>query len=132
MYNHIESLMQFADRRVSWKIASGAENLVLQALNFNRWVSASNSQAGQTYVIRDLMRALWRSSLILVLNRFLLNMGYVVINALKALASISSMFGIHVIFLSNTIPRYFKLFTNGIFRAFSVRGTSRQNASNSI
>jgi hypothetical protein len=29
-----ESLMQFADRRVPWKIANGAENLVLQALQF--------------------------------------------------------------------------------------------------
>jgi hypothetical protein len=31
---NIESLMQFADRRVPWKIANGAENLVLQALQF--------------------------------------------------------------------------------------------------
>jgi hypothetical protein len=37
----------------------------------------------------------------LMRNRLLLNTEYVVINALKALASISSMCGIHVIFLSN-------------------------------
>jgi hypothetical protein len=29
-----ESLMQIADLRVPWKIANGAENLVLQALQF--------------------------------------------------------------------------------------------------
>jgi hypothetical protein len=44
----------------------------------------------------------------LVLNCLLLNREYVVINALKALASI--------IFFSNITPRYFTLFTNGIFR----------------
>jgi hypothetical protein len=31
---NIESLMQFADRRVPWKIDNGAENLVLQAQQF--------------------------------------------------------------------------------------------------
>jgi hypothetical protein len=70
------------------------------------------------------MSALWRVSLILVLNRLLLNREYVVINALKALASISSMCGLHVIFLSNITPRYFTLFSNGIFRPFSVRRDS--------
>jgi hypothetical protein len=53
------------------------------------------------------MSALWRVSLILVLNRLLLNSEYVLINALKALASISSMCGLHVILLSNITPRYF-------------------------
>jgi phosphatidylethanolamine-binding protein (PEBP) family uncharacterized protein len=55
------------------------------------------------------MSALWKVSLILVLNRLLLNREYVVINALKALASISSMCGLHVIFLSNITPRYFNI-----------------------
>jgi hypothetical protein len=40
----------------------------------------------------------------LVLNRLLLNREYVVINALKALASIISMCDLHVIFLSNITP----------------------------
>jgi hypothetical protein len=66
------------------------------------------------------MSALWRVSLILVVNRLLLNREHVVINALKALASIGSMCGLLVIFLSNITPRYFTLFTNGIFRPFSV------------
>jgi hypothetical protein len=39
--------MQIADRCAPWEIASYAENLVLQALYFKRWVSAVNSQAGQ-------------------------------------------------------------------------------------
>jgi hypothetical protein len=49
------------------------------------------------------------ASLMLVLNRLLLNREYVVINALKALASIVSMCDLHVIFLSNITPRYFTL-----------------------
>jgi hypothetical protein len=60
----------------------------------------------------------------LVLNRLLLNREYVVINALKALGSVISMCGLHVIFLSNITPRYFTLFTNRIFRPFSVRRDS--------
>jgi hypothetical protein len=39
----------------------------------------------------------------LVLNRLLLNRKYVVINALKALASIISMCDLHAIFLSNYV-----------------------------
>jgi hypothetical protein len=31
---NIESLMKFADQRVPWEIANGAENFVLQALQF--------------------------------------------------------------------------------------------------
>jgi hypothetical protein len=57
----------------------------------------------------------------LVLNCLLLNRTYVVINAPNALASIISMCDLHVIFLSNINPRYFALFTKGIFRPFSVR-----------
>jgi hypothetical protein len=55
----------------------------------------------------------------LVLKSLLLNTEYGVINALKALASIVSMCDLHVIFLSNITPRYFTLFTNGIFSPFS-------------
>jgi hypothetical protein len=60
----------------------------------------------------------------LVLNPLLLNREYVVINALKALASISSMCDLHVIFLLNITPIYFTLFTNGIFRPFNIRRDS--------
>jgi hypothetical protein len=56
-----------------------------------------------------------------VLNRLLLNMEYVLINALKALASIIFMCDLHIIFLSNITPRYFTLFTYGMFRPFNVR-----------
>jgi hypothetical protein len=70
------------------------------------------------------MSALWRISLMLVLNRLLLNRVYVVINALNALASIIFMCDLHVIFLSNITPGYFTLFTNGIFRLFRVRRDS--------
>jgi hypothetical protein len=60
----------------------------------------------------------------LVLNRLLLNREYVVINALEALDSIISLCDLHVIFLSNITQRYFTLFTNAIFRPFSVRRDS--------
>jgi hypothetical protein len=60
----------------------------------------------------------------LVLNRLILNKEYVVINALKALVLTVSICDLHVIFLSNITPRYFTLFTNGIFRPFSVRRDS--------
>jgi hypothetical protein len=60
----------------------------------------------------------------LALNRSLLNMEYIVMNVLKALASMICMCNLHVILLSNITPIYFKLFTNGIFRPFNVRRES--------
>jgi hypothetical protein len=57
----------------------------------------------------------------LALNHSLLNREYILMNVLKVLASIISMCNLHVIFLSNITPRYFTLFTNGIFRPFSIR-----------
>jgi hypothetical protein len=59
-----------------------------------------------------------------VLNRSLLNREYILINVLKALASIISMCDLHATFLSKITPRYFILFTNGMFRSFSVRWVS--------
>jgi hypothetical protein len=50
----------------------------------------------------------------LVLNRSLLNREYILINVLKALASIISMCNLHVT-LSKITPRYFTLFTNGMY-----------------
>jgi hypothetical protein len=49
----------------------------------------------------------------LALNRSFLSREYFQINVLKALAS--SMCNLYVIPLSNITPRYFKLFTYGIF-----------------
>jgi hypothetical protein len=43
---------------------------------------------------------------------------------LKALASIVLICSLHVILLSKIIPRYFTLFTKGMFRPFNVRGES--------
>jgi hypothetical protein len=60
----------------------------------------------------------------LVLNRSVLNREYILINVLKALASIISTCNLHVTFLSKITPRYFTLFTNGMFRPFSVRWDS--------
>jgi hypothetical protein len=68
-----------------------SENLVLQALQFQRCVSAANSQAGQAKVITDLISALWKVSLMLELNRSLLRREDTLINVLKALASIISI-----------------------------------------
>jgi hypothetical protein len=43
--------------------------------SFKRWVSAANSQAGQAWIITDLISALWRTSLMLALKRWFLNKG---------------------------------------------------------
>jgi hypothetical protein len=43
----------------------------------------------------------------LVLKRSLLNRGYILINVLKALASIISVRSLHVILLTKIKPRYF-------------------------
>jgi hypothetical protein len=61
---------------------------------------------------------------VLALSRSLLNKEYILMNVLKALASIISMCGLHVIFLSKITPRYFTLFTKGMFRPFNVRKDS--------
>jgi hypothetical protein len=60
----------------------------------------------------------------LVLNRSIFHMKYILINVLKTLASIISMRNLHVTFISKITPRYFTLFTNGMFRPFSVRWDS--------
>jgi hypothetical protein len=80
------------------------------------------------------MSALWRVSLMLVLNRSLLNREYILVNVLKALASIISTCNLHVTFLSKITSRYFTLFTNWIFRPFNVRWDSggRQLRENQI
>jgi hypothetical protein len=57
----------------------------------------------------------------LVLNRSLLNREYTLINLLKVLASIISTCNSSVTFLSKITPRYFTLFTNGLFRPLNVR-----------
>jgi hypothetical protein len=57
----------------------------------------------------------------LALNRSLLNREYILMNVLKALASIICMCNLRVILLSNNTPRYFTLFTNGIFSPFNLR-----------
>jgi hypothetical protein len=60
----------------------------------------------------------------LALNRSLLNREYILMNVLKALASIICMCNLHVILLSNNTPSHFTLFKNGIFRPFNVRRES--------
>jgi hypothetical protein len=59
-----------------------------------------------------------------VLNRSLLNREYSLINVLKALASIISICNLHVALLSKITPRYFTLFTSGMFGPFSVKWDS--------
>jgi hypothetical protein len=60
----------------------------------------------------------------LALKCSLLNREYVLINAVKALVSVVFMCSLHVIFLSNITPRYFTLFTKGMFCPFNVRRDS--------
>jgi hypothetical protein len=100
-----------------------AENLVFQALQSKRRVSAENSLAGQTWFITDLMSALWRIRLMLVLNHWLLSREYALIKALKALDSVVFMCNLYVM-LSNITMRCFTLFTNGMFHPFDERSES--------
>jgi hypothetical protein len=51
----------------------------------------------------------------LALNRSLLNREYVLMNVLKAFASIISTYNLHIIFLSKITPSYFAIFKNDIF-----------------
>jgi hypothetical protein len=55
------------------------------------------------------MSVLWRVSLMLVLHRLLLSRMYVVINALKILATIVSVFDLHVIYKRWLLGRYSSL-----------------------
>jgi uncharacterized membrane protein (DUF2068 family) len=57
----------------------------------------------------------------LAFNVSLMNKEYNLINVLKALASIISMFNLDVTFLSKITPRYFTLFSNVIYLPFNVR-----------
>jgi hypothetical protein len=106
------------------KLPAVRNTLFCRCCSIIRWVSSPNSQTEQAWVITDVMRALWSVSLMLVLNVSLLNRAYSLINVLKALASVISMSGLLVIFLLNITPRYFTLFTNGMFYSFSVRRDS--------
>ena len=56
----------------------------------------------------------------LALSCSLLNIEYTSIIFLKVLASNISMYNLHVTFLLKITPRYFILFTTGIFRPFNV------------
>jgi hypothetical protein len=56
--------------------------LFCRCWSFIRCVSAANSQAGRAYVIMDLIRALWRVNLLLVLNRSFLIKEYNLRNVL--------------------------------------------------
>jgi hypothetical protein len=56
----------------------------------------------------------------LVLNCSLLNSEYILINVLKALASIISMCNLHVTVLSKITPKYFTLLTYGELHTTSI------------
>jgi hypothetical protein len=92
--------MHITNRSVPLKFANGAENLVLQV----------KFPGGTSYVIVDLMRALWRVNLLLVFNQSLLNKEYNLINVLQAFVATVSMCSLHVILLSKITPKYFILF----------------------
>jgi hypothetical protein len=57
-----------------------------------------------------------------LLNRSLLNRGFILMKVLKALAPGVSMCSFYVILLSKITPRIFSLFTNGIFCPFNLIG----------
>jgi hypothetical protein len=81
------------------KVTMMQKTLFCRSSNFNRWVYAANSQVELAYIITDLMRALWRVSLMLVLNHSLLNRECNLINDLQALVPTVSISRLHVIFL---------------------------------
>jgi hypothetical protein len=73
--------MHIVKRCATWKIANGCGEPCFAGATISMGgVSVANSQAGQPSVIADLMRTLWRVSLMLVLNRSLLNKGYIPMN----------------------------------------------------
>jgi hypothetical protein len=71
------------------------------------------------------MSALWRVRLMLVLNLSLLNREYILINVLKALASIISMCNLHVTFLSKITLRYFTSWPYNRWSSLYSAGTDR-------
>jgi hypothetical protein len=105
--------VQIANRLGKFPLAR--RTLFCRRCNFSR-LFAANSQAGQAKIMILLMISLWRTSLMLVFNRSLLNREYILINVLKALALTISMRNLHETFLSKTAPRYFILFTNGMYQ----------------
>jgi hypothetical protein len=52
---------------------------------------------------------------VLALGRSLLNGEYILLSVLKALPSIISVCGLSAVLLSGIVPRYFALFTGGMF-----------------
>jgi hypothetical protein len=95
----------------------------MEAVNSCAALSASTPEL--ISILGDIrLRALWRVNLMLALKRSLLDSEYMLMNVQKALASIISMCNLHVILLSKNTPRYFTLFTNGIFRPINVRRES--------
>jgi hypothetical protein len=70
--------VQLAEQCALWKISNGAENLFCKRSNFKWWVSAAIPRRRKL-------------SLMLAINRSLLSREEVLINVLKAMASIISI-----------------------------------------
>jgi hypothetical protein len=104
---HLESHVQLADRCALYKCTKGAENLASQALQFRKVGICSKFRGGTRISHYDRISALRRVSLMLMLNRSLLNRIYTLINVLKTLASIISVFNLLVILFSKITPRCF-------------------------
>jgi hypothetical protein len=102
---NLESLRHIWNRRVPWKVASGAENPVLHSLQFQLMAFRHKFPDGTGTNHCRLTSALWRVNLILVLNLPLLNREYNIINVLKVLASILSVCSLNVILLSKMTAR---------------------------
>jgi hypothetical protein len=61
---NLESYMHIANRCAPWKIANGAENPVLQALQFQQMGFCRKFPGGTDKLITDLMRVSWKICLI--------------------------------------------------------------------
>jgi hypothetical protein len=97
LYNCIYIYMEYWKLCKSWTSVYLGKFPVVQRTLFcrhcssKREMSAANFQAGQTYVITNLVSALWRVHSRLALKCLLLNRESILINVLKALASVIFM-----------------------------------------
>jgi len=92
--------MQIAELSAPWKLAVLRRTCFSRCCNFKRLESAANSQAGRTYIIVDVMSALCRVTLRPERSCLHLNRQYAVVNNLKALESVASLWLLYVTFLS--------------------------------
>jgi hypothetical protein len=86
-----ESLVQIANRWAPWKISNGAENSVLQALQFQKMVVCCKLPGGESISHDAPNECFVEDQFNIIAESFTFNGEYIVINVLKAFAPIISM-----------------------------------------